>query len=146
MAGLLISGPAGANKSAAARRAWEDYRRTGGTAALADFQSVYAALTGDRRGPDGRYPLRDKSLLPLVEYVRRTIISAAQARDIYTIATNSDGNPERRSVLLNLLGAGATERILDPGRSIVEARLSNPETGDLSDECGQAVDRWYGRL
>ena len=115
-------------------------------ATIADFQAVYAALTGDRRGPDGRFPLRDPRLLPIVEYVRRSIISAAQTRDIYTIATNSDGNPERLTLLLGLLGAGAVERIVDPGREIVTARLSDPETGDLSDECGQAIDRWYTRL
>ena len=146
MAGLLISGPAGSNKSMKAREEWEKYRRGGGTAALADFQSVYAALTGDRRGPDGRYPLRDLTLLPLVEYVRRTIITAAQVRDIFTIATNSDGRIERREEILGFLGAGATEIIIDPGRPIVEARLSDPATGALSSECGQAVNRWYGRL
>ena len=143
MAGLLLSGPAGAGKSALARKLWEGYT---GVASIADFEAVYAALTGDTRGPDGRYPLRDPALLPLVEYTRRAIITGALSRDIYLITTNSDGDPDRRSMLLGLLGAGATERIIDPGRAIVEARLSDPETGELSDECGQAVDRWYGRL
>ena len=146
MAGILLSGPAGAGKSQKARRLWEEYRRTGGSAALADFQSVYAALTGDQRDANGRYPLRDLALLPLVEYVRRTIISAAQARDLYTIATNSDGDPTRRSTLLGYLGAGAVEEIVDPGIEVVTARLADPETGVTSRDCLQAVDRWYGRL
>lgn len=146
MAGILLSGPAGAGKSKKARRLWEEYRRTGGSAALADFQSIYAALTGDQRDANGRYPLRDLALLPLVEYVRRTIISAAQARDIYTIATNSDGSPERRSALLGYLGAGAVEEIIDPGRETVLARLADPVTNVTSDDCVQAVNRWYGRL
>ena len=143
MPSILLSGPAGANKSAIARQLWEDYP---GVAAIADFQAIYVALTGDRRGPDGRYPLRDPRLLPLVEYTRRALITGAVNRDIDIIATNSDGDPERRALLLGLLGAGATERIIDPGRPIVEARLSDPETGILSDECSQAVNRWYGRL
>ena len=142
MASILLSGPAGASKSALARRLFEEH---GGLVALADFQSIYAALTGDERGRDGRYPLRDDRLLPLVEYTRRAIITAAVAREIDVIATNSDGSPERRAFLLSTLGAGAAERIVDPGRDIVSARLADPVTGELSLECNAAVDRWYGR-
>ena len=143
MPSILLSGPAGANKSAIARQLREDYP---GVAAIADFQAIYAALTGDRRGPDGRYPLRDPNLLPLVEYTRQAIITGAVAREIHVIATNSDGSPERRSKLLSSLGAGATERVADPGQNIVSARLADPATGELSDECQRAIDRWYTRL
>ena len=143
MAGVLLSGPAGASKSALARQLLSE---NPGLAAIADFQSVYAALSGDVRGPDGRYPLRVEQLLPLVEYVRRAIISGAVARDIDVIATNSDGDPERRAFLLSQLGPGATERIVDPGEQIVAARLSDSATGELSPECGSAIGRWYGRL
>ena len=142
MAGILLSGPAGAAKSALARRL---LRESPELAAIADFQAVYAALTGDLRGPDGRYPLRDERLLPLTEYVRRAVISGALARDITVIATNSDGDPDRRAFLLSQLGAGATERIVDPGRDVVAARLADPETGELSDECDAAIGRWYVR-
>ena len=62
------------------------------------------------------------------------------------IATNSDGDPARRAFLLGQLGTGALERVVDPGRDIVAARLADPSTGELSDECGDAIDRWYGRL
>ena len=143
MAGILLSGPAGAAKSALARRL---LRESPELAAIADFQAVYAALTGDLRGPDGRYPLRDDRLLPLTEYVRRAILGGALARDITVIATNSDGDPERRRFLLSQLGEGATERVVDPGRAVVAARLSDPETGELSGECDAALGRWYGRL
>lgn len=142
MAGVLLSGPAGAAKSTLARRLLAESAEL---AAIADFQAVYAALTGDLRGPDGRYPLRNEGLLPLTEYVRRAIITGAVARDIDVIATNSDGDPARRRFLLDQLGAGATERIVDPGRNIVVARLSDPETGDLSPECDSAINRWYSR-
>ena len=143
MAGILLSGPAGAAKSALARRL---LREDSALAAIADFQSVYAALSGDLRGPDGRYPLRDDRLLPLAEYTRRAIITGAVARDINVIATNSDGDPDRRVFLLNQLGEGATERVVDPGRAVVAARLSDPETGELSGACDAAIGRWYGRV
>lgn len=143
MAGILLSGPAGAAKSALARRL---LRESPELAAIADFQAVYAALTGDLRGPDGRYPLRDDRLLPLTEYVRRAIITGAIARDIDVIATNSDGDPDRRAFLLGQLGEGSRERIVDPGRDVVAARLSDPETGELEEECDAAIGRWYGRL
>ena len=143
MAGILLSGPAGASKSALARRLLVERPQL---AAIADFQAVYAALTGDLRGPDGRYPLRDDRLLPLTEYVRRAIITGAVAAEIEVIATNSDGDPARRAFMLERLGPGATERIVDPGRAVVEARLADAETGELSDECGEAVGRWYGRI
>ena len=142
MASVLISGPAGASKSAIARRLLAE---SAGLAAIADFQSVYRALTDVERDRGGRYPLRNEGLLPLTEYVRRAIIGGAVARGITVIATNSDGDPERRAFLLGQLGTGATERVIDPGRNIVEARLSDPETGVLSPECDQAVGRWYSR-
>ena len=142
MASILLSGPAGAAKSALARRLLAESTEL---AAIADFQLVYRALTDVERGRDGRYPLRDDRLLPLSEYVRRAIITGAVNRGITVIATNSDGDPERRAFLLGQLGAGAVERIVDPGRNIVEARLSDPETGVLSSECDQAIGRWYGR-
>ena len=66
------------------------------------------------------------------------IITGAVDRDIIVIATNSDGDPARRSFLLGQLGKGATERIIDPGEDIVAARLSDPETGVLSPECNSA--------
>lgn len=143
MAGILLSGPAGAAKSALARRL---LRESPELAAIADFQAVYAALSGDLRGPDGRYPLRDERLLPLTEYVRRAIITGALARDIRIIATNSDGDPDRRRFLLDQLGEDSTERIVDPGRTVVAARLSDPETGELSEACDAAIGRWYGRI
>ena len=143
MPSVLLSGPAGAGKSALARRLWIE---AGTLAVIVDFQSLYAALSGDRRGDDGRYPLRRDELLPTVEYLRRAAITAAVQRELDVIATNSDGSEARRAFLLEQLGAGATERVVDPGQDIVSARLADPETGELSDECKAAIGRWYGRL
>ena len=81
----------------------------------------------------------------LVEYVRRAVVTGAVNREVDVIATNSDGSDARRAFLLEQLGAGATERIVDPGRAVVAARLADAETGELSSECDGAINRWYSR-
>lgn len=143
MPDLLLSGPAGAGKSQLAAELLADFD---GPVVLADFQAIYAALTGDVRGPDGRYPLRDPRLLPLVEYLRRALLRVAVERGVGIVATNSDGDPARRAELLGMLGPDATERVVDPGREVVAARLADPVTGVLSGECSRAIDRWYVRV
>ena len=143
MPNLLLSGPAGAGKTGAAN----DVLRDSNTPAIAlDFQRLYAALLLiDRVG--GRYPERLASnafALPLAEYLRAAGITAATNQQVDLVVTNSDGDAARRATLLSRLGPGATERILDPGLSVVRDRLS--VSGVLSHQCGQAIDRWYGRL
>ena len=143
MPNLLVSGPAGAGKSAVARlrrRAMEQ------PAVLSDFQSVYASLTGDVRDESGNFPVRDEELLPLIERERQRIIRDAVEAEIGVVATNSDGAQSRRTYLLGLLGPGAVEEIVDPGLDVVTARLSDPATGSLSDSCSGAISRWYSRL
>ena len=83
----------------------------------------------------------DAFALSVAEFVRRTIISAAVARGIDILATNSDGSQERRDFLLGLLGAGATERIEDPGIETVRQRLA--VNGVVSPQCERAIGRWY---
>ena len=144
MAGLLLSGPAGGGKSQVAARARADIN---GPSILVDFQSTYANILGLERLASGRYPPRlpqDEFAIPMVEYLRRTMISAALTRDVYIFLTNSDGSPARRQELLGLLGSGATERIVDPGLDVVTRRLSI--NGELSQDCSRAIDRWFGRL
>ncbi len=143
MPNLLLSGPAGAGKSQLAR---ELAAERGGPVVIADFQALYAAIAGAERGPDGRYPERIEALLPTTEHTRQVVIAAAVQRDLDVIATNSDGDGERRAALLEALGVGAIERVVDPGREVVEARLADPVTGELSPQCRSAIGRWYGRL
>ena len=138
---ILLSGPARANKSAISRQVIAD---NPGLWVAADFQAIVVALTLAQRGPDGRYPMRDLRLLPLAEYVRRTIISQATQRGIDVVATNSDGDPRRRQKLLGQLSEGSKEVVVDPGIEVVRARLADPLTGMVSEECGHAINRWYG--
>ena len=142
MPSILLSGPAGSGKSAIARGLL-----AGATVptVAADFQSLVVALLLLERGADGLYPVRPDWVLPLTEYVRRAVVTGAVNREVEVIATNSDGDPERRRFLLERLGPGATERIVDPGRAVVSARLSDPESGELSAECDGAISRWYSR-
>ena len=144
MAGLLISGPAGAGKSAAARAELQQRR---GLAVAVDFQSLYSALLLLERLPNGRYPNReaiDGHIMPIAEYTRRAAITAAVTNEIFVIATNSDGDPTRRATLLGLLGQPSNEQVIDPGRAIVEDRLRID--GELTEDCTNAINRWYGRL
>ena len=144
MANILLSGPAGAGKSQAARRLLD---AAAGPMVAADFQSLLAALTLLERLPNGRYPERNPRdaawLLPLTEAMRQTVITIATDREIDVVATNSDGSPERRGFLLSRLGPGATERVIDPGINVVTDRLAGPD-GVLSEDCGKAIIRWYG--
>ena len=142
MRNILLSGPAGAGKSAIAR---ELLAARDGPAIAADFQAIVVALLLLERGGNGRYPIRPEWVLPLAEYARRAIVTGAVNRDIGVILTNSDGSDARRRFLLEQLGPGATERIIDPGRDVVTARLSDPATGELDPECEGAIARWYAR-
>ena len=144
MPNVLISGPAGGGKSQVARTELERMRANG-PVALADFQAIYVAVTGVERDSNGRYPMRDETLLPLVESIRQRIIITARERDIGVVATNSDGTQTRRDYLLGLLGVGAIERIIDPGLDVVTARLADA-SGQLSEGCDAAIARWYGNI
>lgn len=142
MAGILLSGPAGAGKSAEARRLLAEHPEL---AVLADIQAIVAMLQQLERQPDGTYPVRNEAVLPLAEYLRRAIITQAVERDIYVVATNSDGSPARRAFLLSQIQT-SVEVVIDPGIEVVRARLVDPRTGVISDECNQAIGRWYERL
>ena len=82
MTNLLLSGPAGAGKSQAAR---EELAAAIGPMVAADFQSILAALLLLERLPNGRYPERVAGqaawLLPLVEAIRQTVITFAAERE-----------------------------------------------------------------
>ena len=143
MPGILLSGPAGGGKSQLAR---DLLRKADNPTVAADFQAIVAALLLLQRGTDGKYSPRPAYVLPIAEYVRQSVITAANERGIFLIVTNSDGAPARRKSLLDKIRGESSERIVDPGEEIVKARLADEVTGELSDDCGQAVSRWFGRL
>ena len=142
MPNVLLSGPAGAGKSAEAQRLLEV---AAVPTVVVDFQEILASLLFIRRDPEtGRYPERNASqsyALALAESIRQRAISAAEEAEIEVIATNSTGNPSRRAFLLERLGARASETILDPGLDVVRERLS--VDGILSAQCQEAINRWY---
>ena len=143
---VLLSGPAGGGKSALAREILATLARPG---AVIDFQQILAMLSGIERGPDGRYPPRlpeNDYLLPLAEYIRRAAMTAALVQDLDIVVTNSDGDPTRRAFLLSLLSPGSREQVLDPGITVVTRHLTLPGATEPSQQCKDAMQRWYGRL
>ena len=145
MPGILLSGPAGAGKSLRARVL---LATLGIFSVIVDFQTIYAALLGIRRGDDGRYPERrrqDAHALPMAERMRLAMIAFAIQQELRPIVTNSDGNPQRRQFLLSRMGGDAREEVIDPGITVVRERLAGPG-GKVSDQCEEAINRWYGRL
>ena len=145
MAGILLSGPAGAGKTDLARELLNQFQQPG---VVADFQSIYAALLLLVRDSNGRYPPRLEThshALAIAEYVRRAIMTVALENDVSIVVTNSDGDPTRRNFLLGQLGPGAVERVINPGIDVVRERLADVD-GLLSVQCGEAIGRWFGRL
>lgn len=143
MPNLLISGSAGSGKSDAARAELAASAEPG---VILEHQELYAALLGIRRDPaTGRYPQRlerDEHALRLAEYLRRVAITAAVARGLRVITSNSDSDSERRALLLRELGPGATERIVNVPYDVAISNLQGPD-GATSEQCRQAVERWY---
>ncbi len=130
-----VLGPAGAGKSQHVDRE----RRPGDV--VIDYTLLWAALTMARRGPDGRYPERgdDDPSLPLVSAVKAFALSEAVRRELGGFVTSSARSDIAR--LETRTGRPAT--IIDPGRAVVAARLTDPETGILSAACSTALGRWY---
>ena len=148
MPNVLITGPAGGNKSERARELLET--ATAPTVA-ADFTSLFNAVRLIERGPGGQFPERtaaDEVYLPIAEAMRREVIRQGQRRGLNVIVTNSDGDLERRRELAELLGSDLEdiEEVIDPGEEVVTARLSSRRTGRLGRACRQAIGRWYERL
>ena len=135
MAIVPVVGPAGGGKS----QFIAENIRPGWV--VLDFTMLYAGLSSAQRGPDGKYPERitGDPLLPLVSEVKALALNAAIRRELSGFVTSSarDDVP----MLERVTGQPAT--IVDPGEDVVRARLADPVTGQLSEECTAAIRRWY---
>ncbi len=139
MAVGIIRGPAGAGKSQ-----WFQRNAEPGDLLL-DVTAIWAALRGLERDASGRYPVRLASDpgLDLALYLRAVAVRFASENGLDGWATTSNSAPE---AVERLRERGAAGRVVtvDPGESVVRARLADPETGEVSGECDRAVRRWYG--
>ena len=126
MANVLISGPAGSGKSQVAERLLAEAVEA---TVILDFQNLYTAISGTKRDPDtGRYPLRNRLLLPTTEFLRLRGIDAARDRQLSMIVTNSDSSIARRSQLLSrMLGrdVDAIDLTVRAGRPVSLSQPSN---------------------
>ena len=114
---------------------------------LFDVTAIWAALSGARRGPDGKYPIRseDDPALGAALYLQTVGARFALENGARVGVTTSRRAQEARwTELARAAGVEINIREVDPGEAVVRARLSDPETGILSSEpCNRAIGRWY---
>ena len=138
----LIEGPAGAGKSQVAA----DMIAAGEAAVLADLTELWAAVRAMRRGPDGRYPVRDDDdpaiRSGLAAYLRAAAVRQALREGLDVVVTA--GTPDmaaRWAAVAEEAGAGFSVQTVDPGEAVVRERLA--VDGALDPQCEKAVARWY---
>lgn len=144
MALILLQGPAGAGKSQLAAAMLE----AGEVQVVADVTSLWAALSGAVRGPDGRYPVRsnDDPALEVARYIQRVAVRRAleTGADV-AVTTSQRGQENSWRAWADRAGTGFRVRTVDPGLDAVTARLAE-EDGQLSDACQDAIRRWYSEI
>ena len=138
---LRVAGPPGAGKS----QFLEALLESGELDVVSDLTSIWAALRGLKRGPDGKFPVRldTDPALPLAQRLKLEAVRQALQRGLRVAATSS--TRKDRGLMVDMAaeaGAAFTERIVDPGRAVVAARLAGPD-GSLSGACSAAIGRWY---
>ena len=138
----LVQGPAGAGKSGVTA----EMLSSGEVAVVADVTSLWVALSGVTRGPDGRYPVRldDDPALHLARYVRQVAVRRALTLDInIAVTTSSPDQVEKYRALLDDSDELRARTVSIP-EGVARQRLSDPATGELSKECEEAIARWFG--
>ena len=95
----------------------------------------------------GLFPVRadaDPALL-LALYTKTVVVRQALSEGVNVAVTSSSRSqlPHWRDIAESFAAHFAVTTI-DPGRQVVEARLSDAKTGRLSDSCATAIGRWYG--
>ena len=138
----LFEGPAGSGKSQVSAESLD----AGEIELLFDVTAIWAALSGARRGPDGRYNPRseDDPALAAALYVQAAGARFALEQGARVgVTTSRRDQVDRWQEVARAAGVDMSIRTVDPGRDIVTARLSDPETGILSEPCSRAIERWY---
>lgn len=138
----LIEGPAGGGKSDLAR----EMRTAGEIDLIADVTALWVALTGVRRGPDGRYPVRldDDPALGAARYLQTTAVHHGLRENLNVAVTASVRDQAGKwGAVAAENGAGFRVQTVDPGIDVVTDRLADPISGELSEECDVAIGRWY---
>ena len=106
------------------------------------------ALRGVRRNADGRYPIRtpdDPTITTgLAAYMRAVVVRQGLRQGLRVVVTS--GTPDtavKWSEVARENESPFSVVTVDPGEPVVRARLREVN-GEMSDECEQAVRRWYG--
>ena len=138
----LIEGPAGGGKSRVAR----DLLRAGTVDVVADVTSLWAALSGAVRGPDGLFPVTSLDDPALRAALFTQNVAARFALDqgaSVAVTTSRPGQVERWQAVADEVDAGFSVRTVDPGRAVVTARLTQTADPGRNAECSRAIGRWY---
>ena len=75
----------------------------------------------------------------------QTVTAGFALREGYKVAvtTSQRDQVEKWGAVASRHNSPLHVRTIDPGESVVRARLSDPVTGELSDDCDSAISRWY---
>lgn len=137
----VVAGPPGGGKSRWIReRMAEDP-----SLMVVDYTAMYAALTGQRRDSEGRYPIRstgDPKLATVAGVWTRAVehLAFTGQRGFVTTA--------KRDRIPSILELADTKRVrvVDPGEAIARQRLADLYGGILPPECENALAGWYGAV
>ena len=114
---------------------------------VADVTAIWAATRGIERDDDGRYPIRPDSdpavRSGLVTYLRAAVVRQSLRLGLrVAITSGSPRTAVKWQEVARENDALFSLKTIDPGEATVRSRLA--VDGVLSDQCDEAVRRWYG--
>ena len=115
---------------------------------ILDTTLIWAAILNlGREGGRYRERLHDEQALRLAQYLKFTGLRWAAREDVdawFTVANSSPAPVERvREVVTEEGGRFGVVHTITVSEAVARARLTDPATGILSDECQQALGRWF---